>query len=103
VPGAPAHDLPGAVPEEVKAERRHRFMAAAQAISARTLQKKVGRRVPVIVDESTGLTAKARTIWDAPEIDGTVHLTSRRPIRAGDLVTARIERADAYDLFASAA
>jgi ribosomal protein S12 methylthiotransferase len=37
-------------------------------------------------------------MWDAPEIDGSVHLTGRLPIRAGDIVTARIDRADAYDL-----
>ena len=35
---------------------------------------------------------------DAPEIDGAVHIESRRPIRAGEIVTARIERSDAYDL-----
>jgi ribosomal protein S12 methylthiotransferase len=55
----------------------------------------------VIVDESTGLAAKGRTKWDAPEIDGTVHLQSRRPIRAGEIVTARIDRSDAYDLYAA--
>jgi ribosomal protein S12 methylthiotransferase len=37
-------------------------------------------------------------MWDAPDIDGAVHLNSRLPIRAGDIVTARIERSDAYDL-----
>ncbi|MCX5514809.1 30S ribosomal protein S12 methylthiotransferase RimO [Kaistia algarum] len=100
VDGAPANELAGAVPEEVKQQRWNRFMQRQQAISARQLAKKVGRRVQVIVDESSGLTAKARTVWDAPEIDGTVHLTSRRPIRAGEIVTARIESADAYDLHA---
>jgi ribosomal protein S12 methylthiotransferase len=100
VDGAPANELAGAVPEEVKQQRWNRFMQRQQAISAKQLAKKVGRRVQVIVDESSGLTAKARTVWDAPEIDGTVHLTSRRPIRAGEIVTARIESADAYDLHA---
>jgi ribosomal protein S12 methylthiotransferase len=33
-------------------------------------------------------------MWDAPDIDGAVHLSSRLPIRAGDIVTARIEHAD---------
>ncbi len=59
----------------------------------------VGTRIKVIVDESSGRTAKGRSTADAPEIDGAVHLESRLPIRAGDIVTARIERADAYDLF----
>ena len=99
VAGAPANALPGPVPDEVKEERWHRLMAAQQAISTAQLRKKVGRRIPVIVDESAGRTAKGRSIWDAPEIDGAVHLESRLPIRAGEIVTARIERSDAYDLF----
>jgi ribosomal protein S12 methylthiotransferase len=28
-----------------------------------------------------------------------VHVGSRRPLRAGDIVTVKIERADAYDMF----
>ena len=99
VAGATANALPGAVPEEVKAERWHRFMARQQAVSARRLKGRVGRRVKVLVDSSAGLTATGRGPWDAPEIDGTIRLTGRRPIRAGEFVTAKIDRADAYDLF----
>ena len=36
--------------------------------------------------------------WDAPEIDGNVHVSSRRPLRQGEIVTVKIEQADAYDL-----
>ncbi|MFM9860369.1 30S ribosomal protein S12 methylthiotransferase RimO [Pseudoxanthobacter sp. M-2] len=99
VAGATANALPGAVPEEVKAERWHRFMARQQAVSARRLKGRVGRRVKVLVDSSAGLTATGRGPWDAPEIDGTIRLTARRPIRAGEFVTAKIDRADAYDLY----
>ena len=42
--------------------------------------------------------AKGRTRGDAPEIDGTVHVTARRPLRVGEIATVKIERADAYDL-----
>jgi ribosomal protein S12 methylthiotransferase len=99
VDGAPANALADPVPDEVKESRWHRFMQRQQAISAKRLEKRVGRRIQVIVDESNGLSAKGRSVWDAPEIDGSVHLVSRRPIRVGDIVTARIERADAYDLY----
>jgi ribosomal protein S12 methylthiotransferase len=99
VAGATANALPGAVPEEVKAERWHRFMARQQTVSARRLKGRVGRRVKVLVDASNGLTATGRGPWDAPEIDGTIRLTGRRPIRAGEFVTAKIDRADAYDLY----
>jgi ribosomal protein S12 methylthiotransferase len=99
VDGAAANALPGHVPAEVKEQRWHRLMQTQQPISAKKQQGKVGRRVPVIVDESSGRTAKGRSMWDAPEIDGSVHLQSRLPIRAGEIVTAKIERSDAYDLF----
>ena len=98
VAGAPANALPGAVPEEVKAERWHRFMAHQQAISARRQQARVGRRVPVLIDEAGPTVAKGRSKWDAPEIDGNVYVASRRPLRPGDIVTVKVERADAYDL-----
>ena len=89
------------VPEEEKEQRWHRFMARQQKISAAKLAKKVGKRLSVIVDDATGATAKGRTRHDAPEIDGVVHLQSRRRLRTGDVVTARIDRADAYDLHGS--
>jgi ribosomal protein S12 methylthiotransferase len=100
VAGAAANELGDFVPNDVKEDRWHRFMAAQQAISTRKLQKKVGSRIHVIVDESSGRTAKGRSTADAPEIDGTVHLEGALPIRVGDIVTARVERADAYDLHA---
>jgi ribosomal protein S12 methylthiotransferase len=37
-------------------------------------------------------------MWDAPEIDGAIHVAARRPLRVGDIVTVKVERADAYDL-----
>jgi ribosomal protein S12 methylthiotransferase len=98
VAGAPANALPDPVPAEVTDQRWHRLMKTQQAISARNHKKKVGRRVPVIVDEANGKVARGRTQWDAPEIDGAVHLTSRLPIRAGEIVTARITGASEYDL-----
>ena len=98
VKGAVANELPGAVPEAVKQERWDRLMAHQQAIAARIQKGRVGRRVPVIVDEVGPTVAKGRTKWDAPEIDGTVHIASHRPLRAGEIVTVKIEAADAYDL-----
>ena len=101
VAGATANDLAAPVPEEVKEQRWHRFMARQQAISARRLASKVGKRARILVDKSNGLTAVGRGSWDAPEIDGVVHLAGRRPIRAGEFVSVRIDRADAYDLHAT--
>jgi len=52
----------------------------------------------VIIDHAGPDGAKGRTRGDAPEIDGTVHVTTRRPLRVGEIATVKIERADAYDL-----
>ncbi len=99
VRGAPANHLGlPAVPPEVQAERLGRFMAHQQAISAKILRGKVGRRLPVIVDAVGPSVAVGRSKGDAPEIDGKVHIAHRFPVRVGDIVTVRIERADAYDL-----
>ncbi|WP_187971822.1 30S ribosomal protein S12 methylthiotransferase RimO [Aquibium microcysteis] len=103
VGGAKANDLGlEPVPEEVKDVRWNRFMARQQKISAGLLKKKVGKRLPVIIDEANGLAAKGRTKYDAPEIDGAVHVQSRRPLRVGDIVTVKIDEADAYDLYGQA-
>ena len=104
VKGAKSNDLGlPFVPEDVKEARFKRFMARQQKISAEILKRKVGKRLPVIIDQSNGLTATGRTKYDAPEIDGNVHVTSRRPIRVGDIVTVKIEASDAYDLHGSVA
>jgi ribosomal protein S12 methylthiotransferase len=99
VEGAAANALDGAVPEEVKDERWHRFMAAQARISAARLQSRVGREIDVIIDEADDEGgATGRSQWDAPEIDGQVLLrdTDAAP---GDIVRVRIEDADETDLF----
>jgi len=108
VKGALANDLAASVPETVKEERWHRFMAHQQAISRRRLKRKVGKRQQVIIDQigphagSAPVVAKGRTRGDAPEIDGAVHVQTRRPLRVGEIATVRIERADEYDLYGTA-
>ena len=103
VKGARSNDLGlPEVPQEIKEARWHRFMQRQQKVSAAQQSKKVGKRLPVIIDEAHGNSAKGRTKYDAPEIDGAVHIQSRRPLRAGDIVTVKIDRADAYDLYGQA-
>jgi ribosomal protein S12 methylthiotransferase len=97
---APANALPGAVAEEVKEERWHRFMAAQQTISARRLARKVGSEIDVIIDERDGDRAIGRSMADAPEIDGRVYLATGRAAKVGTLVRARVTSADEYDLWA---
>src|ERR1700756_2165164 len=103
VRGATSNALPNPVPDEVKQERWNALMARQQKISARKLKRKVGTRQQVIIDEVGPTVAKGRSKADAPEIDGSVYLLSRRPLRVGEIVTARIDRSDEYDLHGSVA
>ncbi len=100
VDGAKANDLPGHVPDEVKDERWHRFMALSQEISRDLLAGKVGREIDVIIDEVDEEGALGRSRWDAPEIDGSVFLNGETRVKAGDIVKARVLHADEYDLWA---
>jgi ribosomal protein S12 methylthiotransferase len=101
VAGAVANDLASAVPSEVKEQRWHRFMKRQQAISAKRLKRKVGTRQQVIIDEVGPTVAKGRSKSDAPEIDGSVYVASRRPLKVGEIANVKIERADEYDLHGS--
>ncbi len=78
VEGAKANALGGAVPEEVKEERWHRFMAAQKEVSSELLEGKVGSMIDVIIDEVDEDGAIGRSKWDAPEIDGNVFLNGER-------------------------
>ncbi len=99
VNGARANDLPGAVPEAVKEERYHRFMATQRAISADILKGWIGRTLDVLIDEVDDESAVGRSYADAPEIDGAVILDGATALRPGDMVRARITGADDYDLW----
>jgi len=101
VSGAVANDVAAAVSDEVKEKRWHRLMQHQQAISQKRLKRKIGGREKVIIDEVGSGEAKGRSKGDAPQIDGTVHVRSHRPLRIGEIATVKIERADAYDLHGS--
>jgi len=100
VDGAAANSLPDQVPEEIKQERLARFMAVQEAISAAKLNQKIGRIETVLVDEVEGDQAIARTMADAPEIDGVVYLADAEGLQVGDLVEVQITDADGHDLWA---
>jgi ribosomal protein S12 methylthiotransferase len=86
------------VPDEVKAERRARFMELAAEISAQRLQSKIGRTMQVLVDRVEGDVGVARSASDAPEIDGSVRIVGGKRLKVGDFAEVRITAASAYDL-----
>jgi ribosomal protein S12 methylthiotransferase len=101
VTGAPANDIEGIVPDEVKRDRYERLMEVAQDISAHVLGKKVGRTIDVLVDDVQPEMGRAvgRSKWDAPEIDGAVIIHEAEGIKVGDMVSVTVTDSDEYDLF----
>jgi ribosomal protein S12 methylthiotransferase len=106
VEGAAANALSDPVPEAVKEERYQRIMAKTAAISDAKLAAKVGRTLPVIIDEvgepdeDGAVGATGRSQADAPEIDGHVYLRDvSADLKPGDIIDVRIEDADEHDLF----
>jgi ribosomal protein S12 methylthiotransferase len=102
VKGAAANDMAAPVPDEIKEQRWHSFMQVQQKISTHRLKRKVGTRQKVIIDDVGPSVAKGRSMADAPEIDGSVYVASRRPLRVGEIATVKIEWADEYDLHGTA-
>ena len=103
VDGARANNLPNQVAEEVKQERWERFMALQQQISSDRLAAKIGSEQLVIVDEVGKGEAIARSMADAPEIDGNVFIGNAGDLLPGDMVKVKITAADDYDLQADLA
>ncbi|MGH8762520.1 MAG: 30S ribosomal protein S12 methylthiotransferase RimO [Nitrosospira sp.] len=100
VEGAAANALSDHVPEEIKEERRARFMAVQEKISTARLTRKIGKRMTVLVDEIQEYKAIARSSADAPEIDGVVYIDNAKMLKPGEFVAVEITGSDAHDLLA---
>jgi ribosomal protein S12 methylthiotransferase len=103
VDGAKANELADHVDEDEKQDRYDRFMEAQRQISEHRMARKVGRTLPVLIDEVDENGATGRSPADAPEIDGNVYLDGESKLKPGDLVQARITEADEYDLWGTVA
>jgi ribosomal protein S12 methylthiotransferase len=107
VDGATANELPGMLPIELREERRVRFMAVAEEVSAARLQRRVGLVMQVLVDSAPAMGRKGgvgRSYADAPEIDGVVRLLPpekiSKTLKVGEFTKARIVAAQGHDLVA---
>lgn len=103
VEGAAANMLPNHIPEEIKEERRARFMAVQEEISAAHLTRKIGKYMTVLVDEIQNNKAIARSSADAPEIDGVVYIDSAKTAKPGEFIEVEITGSDTHDLWAKVA
>jgi ribosomal protein S12 methylthiotransferase len=99
VQGAKANELPGALSNEVREERRARLMQLQEKISERRLKGKLGKTIKVLVDEAKAEGATGRSASDAPEIDGVVHIEGGSKLKPGDWAQVKVTRSDAHDLW----
>ncbi len=101
VDGAESNVLGDHVPPELQQERWERFMEVQRQVSEKRMMAKIGKTISVIIDEADGEGgADARSMADAPEIDGTVFLRDAKNVKPGDIVQVKVEDADDYDLYA---
>ena len=103
VEGAAANRLPGALPDEVRDERRRRLMDVQEDISAELLAAKIGREIEVLVDAVDEEGTIARSAADAPEIDGLVFINEFFDAEPGDFLRVQVVDADEHDLYAEIA
>lgn len=97
--GTPAYELPGQVNKSVKTERERIVMELQRKISRKKLKRLVGNSLKVLIERQDGLLFTGRTEFDAPEIDGTVYVKTREPLKAGNICTVTITSSDDYDLY----
>jgi len=100
VTGAASSSLPNHVPEEVKEERWHRFMALQAELSDTRSKSLIGKTIDVLIDEIDEDGAVGRSKADAPEIDGEVFIANADGLNPGDLIKAQVTAGDQSDLWA---
>jgi ribosomal protein S12 methylthiotransferase len=107
VKGAAANELPGMLPQALREERRARFMAVAEEVSAAKLRERIGATMQVLVDSAPALGRKGgvgRSYADAPEIDGVVRLLPpekiSKQLKVGEFTRARVVATEGHDLVA---
>jgi ribosomal protein S12 methylthiotransferase len=105
VQGATANELPGMLPVEVREERRARFMAVAEEVSAAKLRTRIGATMQVLVDSAPALGRRGgvgRSYADAPEIDGSVKILppekASKTLKVGEFARVRIVGTQGHDL-----
>ena len=98
--GTKAAVMPNQIDEDVKIERLDQLMMLQQSISMELLEQRIGEVCEVLVEGRDEDGWYGRSIREAPESDGCIHLLTERELIPGSYIQARIVSADAYDLTA---
>jgi ribosomal protein S12 methylthiotransferase len=94
-PGTPAAELPGQIEAAVKNERYEILRKIQAQVSAAKLKNRLGNILDVMVTHSSGY---GRSQHEAPEVDGVIKLKSKRKLKAGMWVRARVTHSGRHDL-----
>lgn len=97
--GTPAFELEDTVPQKIKQSRFDLIMRKQQEISLELNNRFIGKKLNVIIDSINDGNAIARTMFDAPEVDGNVFLENVPELLPGTIVNVEITDADIYDLY----
>jgi ribosomal protein S12 methylthiotransferase len=76
-------------------------MAHQEDISTQRLEAKIGRRLTVLVDDIDEEGAIARTMGDAPDVDGLVYVSDGHDLEIGEFAEVTITDCDVHDLYAA--
>lgn len=95
----PAGKMKDQIPMKVREDRKNAVMAMQAGLAFDIQQLRIGQTLKVILEEeSSKWNWVGRTEGDAPEIDGQIYLKVDKDYEPGDIIPARIIRADSYDL-----
>ena len=98
--GTAAAIMPGQIDEDIKLRRLDQLMLLQQAISMELMESRIGTECEVLVEGQDEFGWYGRSIYEAPESDGCIHLISEKELTPGEYIRVRIVDCDAYDLTA---
>ena len=98
--GTKAAEMENQIDEDIKLRRLDQLMMLQQAVSMELMESRIGTTCEVLVEGEDEYGFYGRSIYEAPESDGCIHLTANRELVPGEYVQARIVDCDAYDLTA---
>ncbi|HEB30346.1 MAG TPA: 30S ribosomal protein S12 methylthiotransferase RimO [Spirochaetes bacterium] len=95
-----AFELKGRVKTAVIEERKKKLMELQRGISGKQLKKNIGQSCDVLIEEKIldRNLYLGRSFHFAPEVDGVFLVKSKRILKPGSLIKAKVTRADDYDL-----